>query len=84
MNELNIKQAEVASNCNVIFNETGTAPGMWFEKTDVHYIFMPGVPFEMENMISKEIISRVKERFFLPFIDHKTINTTGIPESSSL
>jgi len=81
MNELNTQQAEVASNCEVIFNEAGTAPGMWFNQLDVDYIFMPGVPFEMENMMIKEILPKLKKRFPLPFIYHKTINTTGIAES---
>ncbi len=28
--EVNLKQAEVPDNCEVLFNKRGTAPGMWF------------------------------------------------------
>ena len=47
INKLNRNQAMVPKNCTVLFNKTGTAPGMWFEKDDTIFVSVPGVPFEM-------------------------------------
>ncbi|MBU0764225.1 MAG: competence/damage-inducible protein A, partial [Bacteroidetes bacterium] len=80
MNELNRRQAEVPENCTVIPNHEGTASGMWFEKDGTIFISMPGVPFEMETMIVREIIPRLKSRFQLPVIAQKTVNTQGAYE----
>ena len=45
MLEVNNKQAEVPANCEVLFNNHGTAPGMWFNYKGKIFISMPGVPF---------------------------------------
>jgi len=81
MNELNRSQALVPQNATVIQNYFGTAPGLWFRKNDTNFISMPGVPFEMEAMMLNNIIPEIKNLFKLPVIYHKTILTTGIPES---
>ncbi len=45
------------------------------------FIFMPGVPYEMEAMMENEIIPRLKTIFDTPYIVQKTILTQGIGES---
>ncbi len=82
LTEINRKQAEVPKGCIVIRNKNGTAPGMWMEKNGVIYVSMPGVPFEMQAMITDNVIPELKKRFELPFIYHKTILTQGIGESA--
>ena len=74
-------QAEVPENCTVLHNYLGTAPGMWFEKNGKIFISMPGVPAEMKGLIEKQVIPRLKERFNLVPIIHKTILTQGVGES---
>lgn len=78
---LNEDQARVPRGCRVIPNTAGTAPGYFFEREGKFFIVMPGVPFEMKAMM---------ESFVLPFfasyvrgsvIRHRTLKTTGIPES---
>jgi len=81
LTELNRKQAEVPKGCTVIRNKNGTAPGMWMEKNNTIYVSMPGVPFEMQAMVTEDVIPEIKKRFKLPFIFHKTILTQGIGES---
>jgi nicotinamide-nucleotide amidase len=81
MTELNRKQAEVPQSCMVVRNKNGTAPGMWFEADGKVFVSMPGVPYEMKAMMTAEVLPRLKERFKLPFIFHKTILTQGIGES---
>lgn len=43
---------------------------------------MPGVPFEMKAMVTDILIPKLKQKFELPFIYHKTILTNGIGEST--
>jgi len=42
---------------------------------------MPGVPSEMMNIMIREVIPRLKNRFQFPNIIHKTAVTVGLPES---
>ncbi len=78
---VNLKQAEVPENCTIIHNANGTAPGMWFEHEEKIFISMPGVPYEMKKMMGAEILPRLKKKFSLPTIVHRTILTQGIGES---
>jgi nicotinamide-nucleotide amidase len=79
--ERNLKQAEVPDNCTVLQNGRGTAPGMWFEKNDVVYVSLPGVPNEMIGLVENNVIPKLKEHFVLPVIIHKTLFTMGQGES---
>jgi nicotinamide-nucleotide amidase len=79
--EVNRKQAEVPENCEVIMNNNGTAPGMWFNDKGKIYVSMPGVPFEMKYMMEEEVIPKLKAVLTLPVIIHKTILTVGEGES---
>jgi len=77
---LNRSQAMVPECCTVIPNHDGTAPGMWFEKDGVIYVSMPGVPFEMKGLMTREILPRLVSRSDT-VIMHRTLLTEGIGES---
>lgn len=81
MIDLNRKQADVPDGCTVIQNKNGTAPCMWFDVDDKVIVSMPGVPFEMMYLMEEEILPRIKAKFNLPFIIHRTILTAGLGES---
>lgn len=81
MLDVNIQQAALPKSCRVIDNYTGTASGMWFEKNGSILISLPGVPFEMQGMMTDILIPDFVKRFEVPSIYHKTILTTGIGES---
>jgi len=81
MIERNRKQAEVPDVCEVLFNETGTAPGMLFKKNNVLYFSLPGVPHEMRWLTDKYVIPAIQQSFSSPFIIHRTLLTAGIGES---
>jgi len=81
MNYNNIQQARVPNNCKVLRNKNGTAPGMWFEKESKVIISLPAVPFEMKELVERQVILKLKDRFKLSNVIHKTILTYGIPES---
>lgn len=80
-NELNRGQALVPDCCTVLFNYHGTAPGMWFEREGRVVISLPGVPFEMEHLMEEQVMPRLKERFALRSILHRTLITSGLAES---
>tara|TARA_R110002050_G_scaffold300641_1_gene471147 strand:+ start:14272 stop:15528 length:1257 start_codon:yes stop_codon:yes gene_type:complete len=81
MNQLNKDQALVPSKCTVLNNSTGTAPGMWFEKSDTLFVSMPGVPFEMKSIMSEEVLPRLAKNGKAKSIFHQTVLVYGIPES---
>ncbi len=81
MTELNMRQAMVPASCKVIHNALGTAPGMWFEKNGTIIVSMPGVPFEMKNIMEEYVLPQLSQMINGRFIIHKTILTNGIGES---
>lgn len=79
--ELNKMQAEIPVSCTPIKNTNGTAPGMWFEEKGKIFVSMPGVPFEMQPMMTDHVLPELKKRYSGDFIIHKTVLTQGIGES---
>ncbi len=80
--EVNRQQAALPEVCIPLSNPLGTAPGMWFEKNGKVIVSMPGVPHEMQVMMTNIIIPKLKTTFKLPVITHRIIRTAGIGESS--
>ncbi len=81
MIERNRKQAEVPDVCEVLFNETGTAPGMLFKKDNVYYFSLPGVPHEMRFLTDKHVVPTIQQHFSTKPIIHRTLLTAGLGES---
>jgi len=81
MNSNNKDQAMVPEACTVIDNPLGTAPVMKFEQNGRWLFSLPGVPFEMKEIMHEEILPRVKADFQLQPVKHKTIMTYGMPEA---
>ncbi|OYU82060.1 MAG: damage-inducible protein CinA [Flavobacterium sp. BFFFF1] len=79
--QTNIDQALVPSKATVLFNQYGTAPGIWIKKGSTIFVSMPGVPYEMKRLIENEIIPKIVMEFRRPYIIHKTIMTYGMGES---
>lgn len=82
ISEMNRKQALVPSKATVMQNAYGTAPGMWLEANGTVFVSLPGVPFEMENLIKDQVVPKIMERFERPHIIHKTLVTYGLGESA--
>jgi nicotinamide-nucleotide amidase len=77
----NLQQADVPEACTVLFNEKGTAPGMWFEKADTIVVSLPGVPHEMVYLMEAEVLPRLRKRFVLQPVQHRNILIGGEGES---
>lgn len=81
MLESNKQQADLPESCIILPNSIGTASGMWFEERDKIFVSLPGVPYEMKDLMNKEVIPRLQNKFSVDRIIHKTILTQGIGES---
>jgi nicotinamide-nucleotide amidase len=79
--QVNLDQALVPSQAVILKNGVGTAQGLWMQKENTVFVAMPGVPYEMKNIVDNELITRLKTHFKRPFIQHKTLLTIGKGES---
>lgn len=82
ISDLNRNQAMVPSKCTVLKNEFGTAPGMWMERNRKVFVSLPGVTYEMKALIRNEVLPKLRARFKFPYIQHKTLLTYGLGEST--
>ena len=78
---INRQQAWVPRCCTMVNNILGTAPCMWFDYQGKVVVSMPGVPFEMVNLMQTEIIPRLQAHFRTDQIVNKNILVQGIGES---
>jgi len=81
MLEINRRQADVLEKSEVLFNEMGTAPGMWVMHKDKPYVIMPGVPFEMKHIMRERVLPRLRNLEGRTPVWHHTLLTGGIGES---
>lgn len=78
---VNRAQALVPKCCEVLNNDLGTAPCMWFGHEGRVYVSLPGVPFEMEWLMQNRVIPKLQDTFHSDTIINKNILTQGIGES---
>jgi nicotinamide-nucleotide amidase len=81
LSQMNRDQALVPSKCTILKNVNGTAPGMWMHKEHTVFISLPGVPYEMKNILESEIVPKIIKEYKRPFIIHQTVLTYGQGES---
>jgi nicotinamide-nucleotide amidase len=75
-------QATLPAKATILPNKVGSAPGMVFERDGKTLISLPGVPFEMEHLMSAQVIPMLVERFSPLPIVHRTIMTSMEGESA--
>ncbi len=82
--DVNKDQAFVPKVAEVIRNKRGTAPGVWIEKDGKIFVAMPGVPFEMKEMMNNFVIPRLvqKKEKSDEVVLMTSLLTTGIAESA--
>lgn len=74
-------QATLPSAAQVLPNKVGSAPGMLFDRAGKVLISLPGVPFEMEHLMSEQVIPELIRRFEPSPIVHRTVLTSMAGES---
>ncbi len=75
-------QSMLPDQAVILPNKVGTASGMWFERGGKVYISLPGVPFEMEYLMTHEVLPRLKAQFSSRPIAHRTLQTACEGESA--
>lgn len=82
---VNRAQALVPRCCEVLNNDLGTAPCMWFVQGEGAakkvLAALPGVPFEMEWLMANRVIPKLQATFATGSILTKNILVQGIGES---
>jgi nicotinamide-nucleotide amidase len=82
MSENNRRQAFVPRGATVIENPVGTAPSFIVEHEHGIIISLPGVPSEMEYLLTREVVPFLKRRLDLhEVILTRTIHAIGLGES---
>ena len=81
MPDINHDQAMVPANAKVIQNKFGTAPGLEIEQNEKTYYFLPGVPYEMKNLISTAVIEGIQSKYAPSSEDVHIFRTNGLAES---
>jgi nicotinamide-nucleotide amidase len=79
--EVQRTQAEQPKTATILPNKVGTASGIWFERDGTVFVSMPGVPFEMQYLMEKEVLPRLRDRSAGLPIAHRTVQTACIGES---
>ena len=85
LNRLTATQWLVPACAQILENRVGSAPLMVFHKGDKILASMPGVPYEMKIAMEEQILPYILElklKNEILKIIHKTLQVTGIPESS--
>ena len=52
----NLKQALLPQGARLLYNDFGTAPGIWLKHQDKIIILLPGPPREMEPMFTEIVL----------------------------
>lgn len=82
LTEVNRRQSWVPRCCTMINNRLGTAPCMWFNTDDGKVVVsLPGVPFEMVDLMESQVVPRLAAHFDCGHIINKNILIQGIGES---
>ena len=87
--ESNIAQAMIPDGATILPNRHGSAPGIWLEDEEGHWVAMlPGVPREMRGLLADELLPKIRALVeaestgAATVIRSRTLRTTGIAESA--
>jgi nicotinamide-nucleotide amidase len=85
MPDSNRKQAMLPRGADLILNPMGTAPGFMLRINRCMFFFLPGVPIEMQRMLSDTVLADLKalRGDVSEFRMLKTISTFGLTESAT-
>lgn len=63
MSPSNARQADRVRGAEWLHARLGTAPGQWIEESGRVIVLLPGVPREMQDMLEKDVIPRLRGRY---------------------
>ena len=79
--ELHREQCMMPDTVDLITNQKGTAPGMWFDFKGSKILSMPGVPHEMKGIMTDEGLKMIQALNLNSFITHRILRTAGVGET---
>ncbi|MGH7732602.1 MAG: competence/damage-inducible protein A, partial [Gemmatimonadales bacterium] len=77
----NRSQAEVPRGATVLPNPRGSAPGLWLQGAPGLVVMLPGVPREMEHLLTDEVLPRLVSRAGAQVVRSRVVRTAAIGES---
>lgn len=78
----NEAQADVPTNCTVLENRHGTAPGMWFDLDGRILVVLPGVPREMKGLMTDTVLPKLESLVGANTLVTRYFQISGIGEST--
>ena len=82
VSELNKNSCFMPQNALIFPNDKGLAPAMWFNTEGGKVVVsMPGVPYEMQHLMSDRVLPRLRASFPMSPIVHRTLLTAGEGET---
>jgi nicotinamide-nucleotide amidase len=85
LSNTNKKQALLPTGANCLINPVGTAPGFQLKIERCELFFLPGVPYEMRQMLNNEVLPRLMQlqgqARSVRLV--KTLSTFGLTESAT-
>ena len=81
MAESNAKQADLPDGCELLPNPHGTACGFRVDADGCRLYFMPGVPHELEAMVTRHVLPDLGERIATEPLRIATLKIFGLGES---
>ena len=82
MPEHNRVQAEIPRNARAIANSCGTAPGVCLELAGTPCYALPGVPFEMKTMLTREVLPQLRAAAAGRVLRSRRLHCFGMPEAA--
>lgn len=63
--ESNKKQADLIEDADFLYNNNGTAPGMFYKDGEKIFVLLPGPPKENQPMVQEQLSQRLKQHGFV-------------------
>ena len=92
VSDLNKSGCFMPQNALILNNDRGLAPGMWFTVEERNpdtigkgakvLVSMPGVPHEMQHLMTDRVLPRLRASFPMSPIVHRTLLTAGEGETT--
>jgi nicotinamide-nucleotide amidase len=83
MPELCLRMAQSFRGATLLPNTRGSAPGLLVEEGDKVLVLFPGVPWEMEEMLERDLLPLVRERAGGRVRNSRTLLLGGVIESET-
>ncbi|HKW62113.1 MAG TPA: competence/damage-inducible protein A [Candidatus Acidoferrum sp.] len=82
MPSVNVRQAMVPEDAEVLDNPRGSAPGLWIEDRGRYVALLPGPPRELKPMYLEQVLPRLEKRRSNVRMFYRQLRVAGMGESA--